>query len=150
MPTKFKRSYKLTWTPSGVTRRVATPGGERVYKRGSQAITALANGLSLIPEGVQEQATSVITEYTKKHNEDAQALAPKDTGFMDSTFEWDVTGAGGKVVGTSRVTALYAAFQEFGFHHWRSGTFVRPKPFMFPAYAALKGGFMKAIKGLLG
>lgn len=150
MPTKFTRSYSLTWTPKGRTAKKGTPGGRKVFKTGSQALTALTSGLGMMPEAVQENGKALVTEFANRHSEKARGDAPRATGYMDQTFGTDVQTSKLSAKSSSWVSAFYAAYQEFGFHHWRNGAFQRPKPFMFPAFASLKSEFMDRARKVFG
>lgn len=68
----------------------------------------------------------------------AKGLAPVDTGALRGSIavEQDRTASGTYTDAFAVSSPLeYAVYQEFGFHHWRSGAFIPPRPFMAPAAA---------------
>jgi len=69
----------------------------------------------------------------------ARGFAPVDTGALRRSIAVEQDrSAGGKFSDAFVVYSPldYAVFQEYGFHHWRSGAFIPPRPFMAPAAAA--------------
>lgn len=64
----------------------------------------------------------------------AKQLAPIDTGKLrDSIISEKVKDRVAKVA----ATASYAVYQEFGFHHWKSGKWIPGKHFMETALFSL-------------
>lgn len=151
MPVSFKTDWTLTWTRTNQPALKNTAGGKQVYKSGSAAVSAIASGLSTMAPAAMAASEAIVREYTEQHNIDAKALAPIDTGELASKFDTSYEKTSTSITGRSFNTARYAAFVEFGFHHWRNGKFVRPmNPFMFPAFARRKQSFINAIRGIFG
>ena len=68
----------------------------------------------------------------------AKGLAPVDTGALRASIavEQDRSASGTYTDAFAVYSPLaYAVYQEYGFHHWRSGAFIPPQPFMSPAAA---------------
>lgn len=68
----------------------------------------------------------------------AQGLAPVETGALrrSITVTQDRSATGKYTEAFVVFSPLdYAVFQEYGFHHYRSGNFIPPQPFMTPAAA---------------
>ena len=149
MPTKITRTYSLTWTPKNV-RRISPGAGRRVYKRGSEAVTALADNMSAMTPMIAKESEKIVRKFTEEHNESAKQDAPFRPGELRSSFDTEYETREGAFYGRSVARADHAPFMEYGFHHWRKGKFVRPRPFMFPAFARVRRSFTKAIRSLFG
>lgn len=149
MPTEFTTKWTVTWGRTGKLLS-NTQGGKQIQKSAGAAIGAVTNGLSGMPGRALDQGEAVVRQFTEDHNRDAKSLAPVDTGALLSKFDTEYEKTPSSFIGRSVNRSEYAAFQEFGFHHWVNGRFVRPQPFMFPAFAKRRQAFINAIKGLFG
>lgn len=68
----------------------------------------------------------------------AKSLAPVDTGALrDSISVEQGRDLAGRFTDEWVVYSPldYSVFQEYGFHHWISGAFISPQPYMTPAAA---------------
>jgi hypothetical protein len=158
MPTNFKATYKAKFHRSGPFLKTM-PNVRQVEGNASSAFSALVQGLDEIPKIVHEQVESTVRTFTEAHSEeekrDSQSVLyqkpnKRRTGHLDSSFTTSIESDAKSVRGYSRNNAKYAIFHELGFHHWRNGRYINPKPFMFPAFGRSKDAFMKAIREIFG
>lgn len=64
----------------------------------------------------------------------AKSLAPVDTGALRNSISVAQDAAPVHSVAWVVYSPLdYSVFQEYGFHHWISGNFIPPQPYMTPA-----------------
>jgi hypothetical protein len=75
---------------------------------------------------------------------EAQARCPVDTGYLRDSLAIS-RGVMESAVGTD---VLYAKFVELG-HHSRSGSWVPPQPFLFPAFALAEVAMEEMMKNNL-
>lgn len=82
---------------------------------------------------VQKSIIDGMDESTAKILDDGKKLAPVLTGKLKDSGRRKITRKRVWFTGTVGFYTRYAYYQEFGFHHWRSGVFVSPKPYLWPA-----------------
>jgi hypothetical protein len=152
MPPKFSHRYKARFFRKGPFLKSNT-GLRQVEGNATQAFNASISGMDTIPSIVSEQAHSIVKEFTEQHSIDAANEAGRfdvGTGALSGGFETDVTRDRNGSKGVSKNKALHAIFQELGFHHWRNGRYINPKPFMFPPFARSKEAFRDRLKEIFG
>lgn len=96
------------------------------------------NRLPEITEALPGQVRQSAYQSAQAVQARARGLAPVDTGALrDSIAVEQDRSASGRYTEAFAVSSPleYAIFQEYGFHHWRSGAFIPPQPFMTPASA---------------
>lgn len=92
---------------------------------------------------IAKQLPGVVHQSAFKSAQDvrdrARGLAPVDTGALRASIAVEQErDPGGRYTDAFAVYSPldYAVYQEYGFHHYLSGKFIPPQPFLGPAAAA--------------
>ena len=106
---------------------------------------AILEGLVGLEAKIKLEVQAKLEEAGDYALEVANELVPVDTGYLKSTL-YKETENGVVKVGAD---ASYAVFQELGFHHYGSGTWVPPQPYLVPAMIAAGDHLKESLTGLL-
>lgn len=97
----------------------------------------LATDLGEAPRKVQARAGLALDKAVRDIEGNAKALAPVDTGFLQSSISHTVTSSGTTLRGEVGPTANYAAYVENGTRTQRAQPYLRPATDrVIPAYEA--------------
>lgn len=90
------------------------------------------------------QLHNVVVQTTEIVQQIAQSNAPVDTGFLRDSITPTMTD---DFTGNVTVGAYYGIYVEMG-HHTRSGSYVPPQPFFYPAVEEGRSRFMAALAAM--
>lgn len=152
MPTRITSTHKASFFRKGPFLKTR-PKVRQLEGNAAQAFNALIIVTEGIPQAVFDHARVVVKDFTEVHSEEAKRDAGRfnvESGQLSGGFSTEVTSDKVSIRGLSRNNAKHAVFQELGFHHWRNGRYINPKPFMYPAFERSREGFLFKLREIFG